>query len=62
MKHLAYLRLLLLVTSSCYPQQPAAYSAPAYRATLRHLTARRQGLATRYRQAASPAARTACLA
>lgn len=56
MKHLAYLLLLLLVTSSCYRQQPPDYSAPAYRATLRHLAARRQGLAT------SPATRTACLA
>jgi hypothetical protein len=62
MKHLVYLLLLLLVTSSCYSQQPADYSAPVYRATLRHLAARRQGLATRYRQATSPAARTACLA
>jgi len=62
MKHLAHLLLLLLVTSSCYPQQPAGYSAPAYRTTLRHLAARRQGLATRYRRATSPAARTACLA
>jgi len=62
MKPLTYLLLLLLVTSSCYPQQPAGYSAPTYRATLHHLVARREGLATRYQQAASPAARATCLA
>jgi hypothetical protein len=62
MKYLLYAFLLLLTTSSCYSQQPAAYSAPAYRATLRHLVLRREKLAARYRQAASPAGRTTCLA
>jgi hypothetical protein len=63
MKPLLYaLLLLLLTTSNCYSQQSADYSASTYRATLRHLAARREGLAARYRQAASPAARTACLA
>lgn len=62
MRHVAYLLLLLLTARRCYAQQPAAYSAPEYRATLRHLAARRTSLATRYRQAASPAARATCLA
>jgi hypothetical protein len=62
MKHLLYALSLPLAISSCHSQTPAAYSAPVYRATLRHLVVRRQELAARYRQAASPAARTACLA
>lgn len=61
MKTLPYALLLLLITSSCHSQQPAAYSASEYRATLRHLSLRRAGLAVRYRRAASPAARAACL-
>ncbi|MBF9222403.1 hypothetical protein [Hymenobacter ruricola] len=39
------------------PAELAGYSAPAYRATLRRLAARRQQLAGQYRQAATPAAR-----
>jgi hypothetical protein len=40
----------------------AAFSAPAYRATLRRFVARRQHLAARYRQAPTRAARAARLA
>lgn len=58
--------LLLGFTAACHGQRPdstalPAYSAPAYRATLRHFAARRAALAARYRRAATPAARTACL-
>ena len=44
------------------PPAPVAYSAPAYRATLHRFAARRQQLAARYKQAATPAARAARLA
>lgn len=44
------------------PAARAAYSAPAYRATLRHFAARRMRLAGHYRQAATSAQRAAYLA
>jgi hypothetical protein len=43
------------------PAAPAAFSAPAYRATLRRFEARRQHLAARYRRAATPTTRAARL-
>jgi hypothetical protein len=61
MKGLLYLVVLLAFSGSCYAQGPAAYSAPAYKATLQQLTQRRTALATRYTQATTPAARAACL-
>lgn len=62
MKGLLYLVFLLAVSGRCYAQRPVAYSAPAYKATLHQLALRRAALATRYGQAATPAAQAACLA
>ena len=67
MKNLLCGLALLLAATGCHGQQPAAtadsnaFSLPAYRATLRRLAARRVALAGRYRRAATPAARAACL-
>lgn len=61
MKCLLNLALLLVLSGSCYAQKPTTYSAPVYKATLQQLAQRRAALATRYQQATTPAARTACL-
>jgi hypothetical protein len=70
---LPLLSLLLLANlRGCLAQLPGGpaaaetpatpiFSAPAYHATLRHFALRRQQLAARYRQAATPAARRVCL-
>jgi hypothetical protein len=47
--------------SAASPDALAAYSAPAYRATLHRFEARRLRLAHRYQGAATPGARAACL-
>lgn len=62
MKGLLYLVVLLMASGSCEAQRPAAYSAPAYKATLQQLTQRRTALAARYTRATTPAAQAACLA
>ena len=61
MKRLLYLLSLLAAGSNCHAQQPIVYSAPAYKATLRQLTARREALAATYQKATTPAARATCL-
>lgn len=62
MKYVLYLAWLLAISGRCYAQRPVAYSAPAYKANLQQLAARRAALATRYTQAKTPAAQAACLA
>lgn len=62
MKGLLYLVLLLAINGRSQAQRLVAYSAPAYKATLHQLALRRAALATRYGQAATPAAQAACLA
>jgi len=62
MKSLLYLLMLLAFGSSCEAQQPVAYSAPVYKATLQQLAQRRTALAARYTKASTPAAQAACLA
>ena len=62
MKNLLYPAFLLLAGSSCHAQPTIDYSAPAYRATLHRFDQRRTALAARYRHAATPAGRAACLA
>ncbi|RZK16776.1 MAG: hypothetical protein EOO56_19295 [Hymenobacter sp.] len=62
MKYFVHLALLLVLYHNCHAQRPVAYSAPDYKATLAQLATRRAALAARYRQAATPPARAACLA
>ena len=61
MKYLCYLFIFLGISRYSYAQQPVAYSAPVYKASLRQLTAQRTALAANYLKATTPAARAACL-